>query len=156
MRTRLVIIGAALTTTCAALVAAASQPAPKAAAASMVVHKSATCGCCGLWIEHLRARGFQVQANNVSDSQLTRVAIESGVPADLQTCHTAKIGGYIVEGHVPAEDVQRLLAEKPAIVGIGVGGMPMGSPGMEQGGQKQRFNTMAFTKDGKQTVFARH
>ena len=97
-----------------------------------------------------------MEARNVSDSQLTSVAIQSGVPADLQTCHTAKIGGYIVEGPVPAEDVQRMLKEKPAIVGIGVGGMPMGSPGMEQGGNTQRFNTMAFTKDGKQTVFARH
>ena len=97
-----------------------------------------------------------MEARNVSDSQLTVVAIQSGVPPDLQTCHTAKVAGYIVEGHVPAEDVQRLLKEKPAIVGIGVGGMPMGSPGMEQGGRAQPFNTMAFTKDGKQTVFAKH
>ena len=97
-----------------------------------------------------------MEARNVNDSQLTSVAIQSGVPPDLQTCHTAKVGGYIVEGHVPAEDIQRLLKEKPAIAGIGVGGMPMGSPGMEQGGTKQRFNTMAFTTDGKQTIFARH
>ena len=97
-----------------------------------------------------------MEARNVSDSQLTVVAIQSGVPADLQTCHTAKIAGYVVEGHVPAEDIQRLLKEKPAIAGIGVGGMPMGSPGMEQGGRKQPFTTMAFTKDGKQTVFAKH
>jgi hypothetical protein len=78
------------------------------------------------------------------------------VPAPLQTCHTAIIGGYIVEGHVPAEDIQRMLREKPAIVGIAVAGMPMGSPGMEQGGTKQPFNTMAFTRDGKQTIYARH
>jgi hypothetical protein len=97
-----------------------------------------------------------VEAKDVTDSQLTTVKTQSGVPADLQTCHTARIGGYIVEGHVPAEDIQRMLKEKPAIVGIGVGGMPMGSPGMEQGGRKQSFNTMAFTKDGKETVFARH
>ncbi len=97
-----------------------------------------------------------MEANNVSDSQLNVIAIQSGVPGDLVTCHTAKVGGYIVEGHVPAEDIERLLREKPAIAGIGVGGMPMGSPGMEQGGMTQRFNTMAFTKDGKQTVFARH
>jgi hypothetical protein len=97
-----------------------------------------------------------VEANNVSDSQLNVVAIQSGVPADLHSCHTAKVGGYIVEGHVPAEDIQRLLKEKPAIAGIAVAGMPLGSPGMEQGGSKQPFNTMAFTKDGKTTVFARH
>jgi hypothetical protein len=97
-----------------------------------------------------------VEANNVSDSQLSVIAIQSGVPGDLLSCHTAKVGGYIVEGHVPAEDVQRMLKEKPAIAGIAVAGMPMGSPGMEQGGSKQPFNTVAFTKDGKKTVFARH
>ena len=97
-----------------------------------------------------------MEATNVSDSQLNVVAIQSGVPSDLHSCHTAKIGGYIVEGHVPAEDIHRMLKEKPAIAGIAVAGMPMGSPGMEQGGSKQPFNTMAFTKDGKKTVFARH
>jgi hypothetical protein len=97
-----------------------------------------------------------VEASNVSDSQLNAIKIQSGVPDDLQTCHTAKVGGYIVEGHVPAEDIQRMLKEKPAIAGIAVAGMPMGSPGMEQGGSKQPFNTMAFTKDGKTIVFAKH
>jgi hypothetical protein len=97
-----------------------------------------------------------VEASNVSDSQLNVIAIQSGVPGDLQSCHTAKVGGYIVEGHVPAEDIQRMLKEQPAIAGISVAGMPMGSPGMEQGGAKQPFNTMAFTKDGKKTVFAKH
>jgi hypothetical protein len=97
-----------------------------------------------------------VEANNVSDSQLNVVAIQSGVPADLQSCHTAKVGGYIVEGHVPAEDIQRMLKEKPAIAGIAVAGMPLGSPGMEEGAMKQPFSTIAFSKDGKRTVFARH
>jgi len=97
-----------------------------------------------------------VEASNVSDSQLNAIAIQSGVPGDLQSCHTAKVGEYIVEGHVPAEDIQRMLKEKPAITGIAVAGMPMGSPGMEQGGSKQAFTTMAFTKAGKKTVFARH
>jgi hypothetical protein len=97
-----------------------------------------------------------VEANNVNDSQLNVVAIQSGVPSDLITCHTAKVGGYIVEGHVPAEDIQRMLEEKPAIAGIAVAGMPIGSPGMDQGGSKQPFSTIAFTKDGKRTVFARH
>jgi hypothetical protein len=97
-----------------------------------------------------------VEATNVSDSQLDVIAIQSGVPSDLHSCHTAKVAGYIVEGHVPAEDIQRMLKEKPAIAGIAVAGMPMGSPGMEQGGTKQPFNTVAFTKDGKKTVFAKH
>ena len=97
-----------------------------------------------------------MEANNLSDSQLNAIKIQSGVPDDLQSCHTAKVGGYIVEGHVPAEDIQRMLKEKPSIAGIAVAGMPMGSPGMEQGGSKQAFNTIAFTRDGKKTVFARH
>jgi hypothetical protein len=150
-----VLAAAALMTVATAFVAASVQPAPKSAANSMVVYKSATCGCCKGWIAHLNARGFQVEGRDVPDSQLVPIAIQSGVPADLQTCHTAKIAGYIVEGHVPAEDIQRMLKEKPAIVGIGVGGMPIGSPGME-GGTPQHFNTMAFTKDGKETVFAKH
>ena len=97
-----------------------------------------------------------MEAHNVSDAQLTAVASQSRVPEDLQSCHTAKVGGYIVEGHVPADDIARMLREKPAIAGIAVAGMPMGSPGMEQGATKQPFTTMAFTKDGKKSVFARH
>jgi hypothetical protein len=97
-----------------------------------------------------------VEAQNVGDAQLSAIKIQSGVPGDLQSCHTAKIGGYIIEGHVPAEDIQRLLKEKPAIAGIAVAGMPMGSPGMEQGASNQPFNTIAFTKEGKKTVFAKH
>jgi hypothetical protein len=97
-----------------------------------------------------------VEARNSSDAQLTAVERESRVPDDLVSCHTAKVGGYIVDGHVPAEDITRMLREKPAIAGISVAGMPMGSPGMEQGGTKQPFTTMAFTKDGKKSVFARH
>jgi hypothetical protein len=97
-----------------------------------------------------------VEAHNVNDARLTAVERESRVPDDLVSCHTAMVGGYIVEGHVPADDIQRMLREKPAIAGIAVGGMPMGSPGMEQGGVKQPFTTMAFTKDGKKSVFARH
>jgi hypothetical protein len=97
-----------------------------------------------------------VEAQNVSDAKLTAVERESRVPTDLVSCHTAKVGGYVVEGHVPAEDIARMLKEKPAIAGIAVAGMPMGSPGMEQGGMKQPFTTMAFTADRKTRVFARH
>ncbi len=107
-------------------------------------------------MDHLRANGFQVEAQNVSDAQLNAVAIQGGVSDDLRSCHTAKVGGYTVEGHVPAADIRKMLAEKPAIAGIAVPGMPMGSPGMEQGGRKDPYDTIAFTKDGKKTVFARH
>jgi hypothetical protein len=160
MRTPSVLLaGAALLATGAGFAAdqrPAAQAPQKPSATAMAVYKSPTCGCCSAWIEHVRARGLQVDANNVSDSQLNVIAIQSGVPGDLVTCHTAKVGGYIVEGHVPVEDILRMLKEKPAIAGIAVAGMPLGSPGMEQGGVKQPFSTMAFTKDGKTTVFARH
>jgi hypothetical protein len=128
----------------------------KAAIPNVVVYKSATCGCCKNWIAHLQANGFQVQANDVADAQLRAVATSAGVTDDLASCHTAKVGDYVVEGHVPAADIQRLLKEKPAIAGIAAPGMPMGSPGMEQGGMKQPFDVIAFTKDGKKTVFAKH
>ena len=97
-----------------------------------------------------------MEAHNVSDARLAAVEREAHVPDDLASCHTATVGGYTVEGHVPADDISRLLREKPAIAGIAVGGMPIGSPGMEQGAMKQPFTTMAFTKDGKKSVFARH
>ena len=92
----------------------------------------------------------------MSDPQLNAIAIQGGVSDDLRSCHTAKVGGYTVEGHVPAADIQRMLNEKPAIAGIAVPGMPMGSPGMEQGGRKDPFDTIAFTQAGKKTVFAQH
>ncbi len=92
----------------------------------------------------------------MSDPQLNAIAIQGGVSDDLRSCHTAKVGGYTVEGHVPAADIQRMLKEKPEIAGIAVPGMPMGSPGMEQGGRKDPFDTVAFTKDGKKTVFEKH
>ena len=97
-----------------------------------------------------------MEVQTVSDEKLRAVSTEGGVTNDLTSCHTAKVGGYTIEGHVPASDIQRLLKEKPAIAGIAVPGMPMGSPGMDQGGRKDPFDTIAFTKDGKKTVFAQH
>ena len=137
-------------------VAAQQKPAPAGAQPKVTVYKSPSCGCCSAWAEHLRAQGFQVEAQNVSDAQLNAVAIQGSVADDLRSCHTAKVGGYTVEGHVPAADIHRMLKEKPAIAGIAVPGMPMGSPGMEQGGRKEPFDTVAFTKDGKTTVYAKH
>jgi hypothetical protein len=107
-------------------------------------------------VSHLQAHGFQVEAHNVPDAQLVEIGRQAGVTSDLASCHTAKVGNYVVEGHVPATDIQRLLKEKPAVAGIAVPGMPMGSPGMEQGGRKEPYNVIAFTKDGKKTVFAKH
>ena len=97
-----------------------------------------------------------MEANNVPDAQLAAIGRQAGVTDELASCHTAKVGNYVVEGHVPASDIQRMLKEKPAIAGIAAPGMPMGSPGMEQGGAKEAYDVMAFTKDGKMTVYAKH
>ena len=119
------------------------------------VFKSPTCGCCSKWVEHLRASGFTVRTTDLND--LHQIKASRGVPAELQSCHTAIVGGYVVEGHVPASDVQRLLKEKPSVVGIAVGGMPVGSPGMEFRDLKpQAYNVMSFDKTGKTAVFAKH
>ena len=107
-------------------------------------------------MQHLRANGFQVEAENVSDTRLAAIEREAGIGDDLVSCHTAKVGGYVVEGHVPAADIERMLKERPAIAGIAVPGMPIGSPGMEQGGRKDAYNVIAFTKAGKNSVFAKH
>ena len=126
--------------------------AAQATRPQMTVYKSATCGCCSKWVEHMQANGFDVKAINVDD--IDKVKRERGVPADATSCHTAIVNGYIVEGHVPADAVLKVLKEKPAIAGIAVPGMPMGSPGMEiPGGQKEAFNIVAFDKAGKTSVY---
>lgn len=119
------------------------------------VYKSATCGCCSKWVEHLQANGFTVRTTNRED--LADLKAKHGVPRRVQSCHMAVVNGYVVEGHVPAADVQRLLKERPAIVGLAVPGMPIGSPGMEMPGRKaQPFDVLAFDKDGQTRVFASH
>lgn len=128
----------------------------KAAANTVVVYKTATCGCCGIWVEHLKVAGFQVETHNVEADKVAAVGKDAGVTDELSSCHTAKVGGYVVEGHVPAADIQRMLREKPAIAGIAAPGMPLGSPGMEAGGRKEAYDVIAFTKDGKKSVFASH
>ena len=107
-------------------------------------------------MKHLQTHGFQVETKDIPQQQLTAISSQGGVTEELSSCHTGKIGNYTIEGHVPADDIKKLLKEKPAVAGIAVPGMPMGSPGMEQGGRKQPFDTIAFTKDGKKTVFASH
>jgi len=116
------------------------------------VYKSPTCGCCGKWADHMRSAGFNVEENSVDD--VVSYKRQYGVPAALFTCHTAVVDGYVVEGHVPAEDVWRMLRERPAIKGIGVPGMPIGSPGME-GPNPDDYRTFAFTADSSY-VFAIH
>lgn len=119
----------------------------------MTVYKSASCGCCHLWVEHARANGFTVRT--IDTEELPKVKAEMGVPAALQSCHTVVVANYLVEGHVPAADIKRMLSEKPAIRGLAVPGMPVGSPGMEQG-PAQRYEVIAFTAAGQRSVYARH
>ena len=135
----------------------AAQQKPAAAPAQKVtVYKTSSCGCCRLWVDHLKSNGFDVQAMDVSSADVRAVSKAAGLPDDGVSCHTAKVGNYVVEGHVPASDIKRMLKEKPAIAGIAAPGMPMGSPGMEQGGAKEAYDVVAFTKDGKMTVYSKH
>jgi len=127
----------------------------KAAPTAVAVYKTSTCGCCRMWVEHLRTNGFQVEAKDVSAAEVRAVSKAAGLQEADTSCNTAKIGNYIVEGHVPAADIQKMLKEKPAIAGLSAPGMPQGSPGMETG-RSETYNVMAFTKDGKSTVFATH
>lgn len=119
----------------------------------ITVYKSPTCGCCGKWVQHLQDNGFQVEAINRND--MNSIKSQAGVPRQLASCHTATIGGYVIEGHVPAADIKRLLKERPAVTGLTVPGMPMGSPGME-GPRQDRYNVLTFDKDGNSKVFSRH
>ena len=130
---------------------------PASPSNQVMVYKTSTCGCCGVWVEHLRSNGFQVKVEDLAPAKLRALSNEAGVTPELSSCHTAKIGGYVVEGHVPATDIKKLLIERPAVAGITAPGMPVGSPGMEvASGRKDPYDVIAFTKDGKRTVFARH
>jgi len=120
----------------------------------ITVYKSPTCGCCKKWITHLEDNGFDVTAKNVAN--VGPIKAENGLPPVLGSCHTALIDGYVIEGHVPAEDIKRLLQEKPAIAGLSVPGMPVGSPGMEQGGRKDRYDVIAFDNKNQMSVFSSH
>ena len=128
--------------------------ATPAAAAVINVVKTASCGCCGKWVEHMKKAGHDVRVSNVDD--VTPTARRLGVPDDLRSCHTSSVGGYAIEGHVPAADIAKLLREKPVAAGIAVPGMVAGSPGMEMGGQTSAYQTILFTRDGKRKVFAQH
>jgi hypothetical protein len=129
----------------AALPAAATRAAEQP---SITVHKDPNCGCCSGWVQHLQKAGFTVQA--VDTAELDAVKTRLGVPGDLAACHTAQVAGYIVEGHVPAAALKRLLAEKPNAAGLAVPGMPVGSPGME-GGTPEPYDVILFGPAGRRT-----
>jgi hypothetical protein len=126
----------------------------RASRPELTVYKSSTCGCCSNWVEHMKANGFDVKAIDVDD--IDKVKLEHGVPASAASCHTALVNGYIVEGHVPADAVLKMLRDKPAIAGIAVPGMPIGAPGMEMpNGQKEPYTIVSFDKSGKTAVWDR-
>lgn len=131
-------------------------PALAAADGAIEVWKSAACQCCGKWVEHLEANGFAVKVNNARSSTLADIKRQAGIEEKLASCHTAMIDGYIIEGHVPAADIKRLVAERPDALGLTVPGMPIGSPGMEQGGKTEAYDVLLVKKDGTTEVFARH
>jgi len=127
----------------------AQQSLPK-----MTVTKDPSCGCCGAWVEHVRKAGFPVEV--IESAEVNRLKVRLGVPQALASCHTAEIGGYVIEGHVPADAIKRLLTEKPRAKGLAVPGMPVGSPGMEvEGVEDDHFDVVLFGPAGERT-FARY
>ncbi len=120
---------------------------------TVTVYKSPSCGCCVDWVDHLEANGFDTKVENVSNTVI--IKNKFGVGEKLQSCHTAVVNGYVVEGHVPADLVHKLLEQKPDVKGLAVPGMPQGSPGMEGSGIKEPYKVFTFTASGKTEVFAR-
>ena len=145
-----VLLGLALALVIAAPPAAVTAEAK--AAPEILVRKSASCGCCAGWVAHLRKKGFKVVVENVENLELHKKL--AGVPEKLQSCHTAVVSGYIVEGHVPAASIRRFLAEKPKARGLAVPGMPMGAPGM--GGERERFDVLIFQRNGSSKVYDKY
>lgn len=125
------------------------------ASPAITVYKDPSCGCCTKWVDHLRGAGLRPEVHDRSDMDALKDSL--GVPAALRSCHTAVVGRYVIEGHVPVADMKHLLAGAPKnVVGIAVPGMPAGSPGMEVPGRTDRYDVIAFAADGTTKLFARH
>jgi hypothetical protein len=146
---RRTMIGIMLAAIPAAACSKAQKPAPL-----VQVYKSPACGCCGAWVESLRASGFKTITQDMDD--VSPIAAAAGVPDNLRSCHTALVEGYFVEGHVPDGDIRKLLRERPDARGIAVPGMPVGSPGMEQGGRQEPYSTLIVARDGSVRSFVDH
>lgn len=164
-RATILLFAFALAATGATVAATASEGAPVGLSASTVagpkvvmqVFKSPSCGCCKEWVAHVRAAGFDAQVVDMTDDELQAKKARLGVGPKLHSCHTAVVNGYVIEGHVPAADIKRMLSDRPAIVGLAAPGMPRGSPGMEMpGGTKDPYNVVSFEKNGATRVFAKH
>jgi hypothetical protein len=120
---------------------------------TITVYKDPSCGCCKNWVQHLIKHGYKVDAKDTPN--MTEIKHTLGIPDPISSCHTAVVNGYLIEGHVPASDIDRLLEKKPHVAGLAVPGMPMGSPGME-GPSTQHYQVLSFDKTGKTKVFASH
>ena len=137
-----------------ALVVAACAPGARSST-ELAVYKTPTCACCSAWVDHMRGAGFKAQVNELPS--LRSIRSTQGVPEAFASCHTALIGGYVLEGHVPAADVRKLLAERPDAVGLAVPAMPLGAPGMDTpDGQREAYETLLILRGGGSRVFARH
>lgn len=128
----------------------------RANTAQIQVLKSPTCGCCSAWVTHVRGAGLVIETHDVSQEVLWAAKAKAGITPELSSCHTGFVDGYVIEGHVPASDIQRLLAEQPSALGLTVPGMPIGSPGMEMGDQRDAFDTLLVLRDGGAVVFSSH
>jgi len=139
----------------AAIGAAQARGQPEGPDTAITVYKSASCGCCAKWVDHLRANGFAPAVHDEAD--MDAIKDDLGVPKNVRSCHTALAGRYLVEGHVPAADLRRLLKDRPALAGLAVPGMPKSTPGMATPGETpEPYEVVSFTRDGKTSVFARH
>ena len=147
MKRRTLVLGLAALPLVQALPAMAAAP-------TILVYKNPSCGCCGDWVKHLEAAGFTVTVKEVDDTSVMRKRL--GLPEEFGGCHTATVAGYVLEGHVPAVDVTRLLATRPTALGLAVPGMPVGSPGMEVGDRVDPYDVLLIDRAGRATVFARY
>ena len=119
---------------------------------NITVYRSPSCGCCGVWLEHAQKHGFKVEDIKTEDMEALKQ--KHNLPSQLASCHTTIVNGYVMEGHIPVDDIKRFLTEKPeGFIGLAVPGMPLGSPGMEAGDMKQPFQVLAFNKQGEVEVF---
>jgi len=131
----------------------ADEPAATGELPVVKVWKTPSCGCCGKWVTHMQEAGFTVEVTDLAD--VDPIKAQHGIPPQLSSCHTAVVGGYVVEGHVPADDVRRLLKEKPPVTGLAAPGMPAGSPGMDVP-DSPPYTVVSFTRDGQSKPYATH
>ena len=145
------LLGAFVVGACIAVAFLAFRQSSGQESPAITVYKSPSCGCCAKWVDYLEENGFEVRS--VDTHETAKMKMRYGVPGDLRSCHTAVVDGYVIEGHVPVEEIKTMLSEKPDVTGLAVPGMPVGSPGME-GDRVDPYDVISFTKNGKRTVFS--